>query len=73
MRRVIWPDLLNRLKIIFYKHFFSLKIRVKSFIEYSVSAQVFQTRNVSIGIVAQHSKYEDLYGEKIYCFCNLRK
>ena len=38
-----------------------------------LSAQVAQARNMSIGIVAQHSTYKDLYGKKTCRFRNPRK
>ena len=46
--------------------------KLKKFIS-KVKAQVAQARNMSVGIVAQHSKYRDLFEEKTYRFCNLGK
>ena len=49
------------------------KAIIQSFCMFLTRPQVAQARNMSIGVVAEHSKYKDLYGEKTYRFCNLRK
>ena len=50
-----------------------VKILTGSFMRsFMLAASVAQARNMTIGAVAYHSKYKDLYGRKNNCFCSLR-